>query len=150
MKTRTSGKFAAIAALVASLVLAFCLVGCGGGSNSASSGPLKDGSYTGQSEVYKVGADGDGYVIVSITVKDGKIETAEAQAFEPDGTLKDENYGKGTDKYSLAQKVVSYIDDYSKALVETGSADVDLISGATYLHDQFVDAAKKALDQAKA
>ena len=95
------------------------------------------------------GLDGDGYVVVSVTVSEGQVAEASAQAFLPDGTLKDESYGKGTSMYSLAQKIVGYVDDYAEALVQAGSPDgVDVISGATYLHDQFVEAADAALAQA--
>ena len=82
--------------------------------------------------------------------KDGKIADAQFQAFQPDGTPKDKEYGKDGSRYAVAQKVVSTGDDYVAALIESGSpAGVDVVSGATYLHDQFVEAAEDALSQAK-
>lgn len=143
-----------IASAGAAALLALCLSGCGGGSssgNAAGASAYQDGTYIGESSVMDSGVDGDGYGVVSVTISDGKISDVVFEAYQVDGTLKDESYGKGTASYSLAQKVISYVEDYEQALVEAGSAEgVDVISGATYLHDQFVEAADAALEQAKA
>ena len=128
------------------------LAGCGGGSGSAggASADMKDGTYTGQSSTLDAGVDGDGYGVISITVENGKIVDAQFQAFLPDGTPKDKDYGKDGKYYAVAQKAVSTGDDYTKALIDAGSIDgVDAISGATYLYDQFVEAANNALAKAK-
>ncbi len=146
-------KVLSIAVLACACALSACLVACGGSGGSAggAAGAYKDGTYSGESSVLEAGVDGDGYGMVSITVKDGKISDCTFQAYLPDGTLKDDSYGKGTAKYSLAQKIVDEVDEYAAALVEAGDpADVDVISGATFLHDQFVEAANDALEQAKA
>ena len=128
------------------------LVGCGGNGGSASSaagGTLKNGTFTGQSSTLEANVDGDGYGIITITVEDGKIVDATFQAFLPDGTPKDKDYGKDGAYYAVAQKVVSTGEDYTKALVEAGSIDgVDAISGATYLYDQFVEATEAACKEA--
>ena len=52
-------------------------------------------------------------------------------------------------RYAVAQKVVSTGDDYTEALVESGTIDgVDAVSGATYLYEQFVEATNAALKEA--
>ena len=128
------------------------LAGCGGGSSSSSAsagGKIKDGTFTGQSSTLEANVDGDGYGIITITVENGKIVDAKFQAFLPDGTPKDKDYGKDGPRYAVAQKVVSTGDDYAKALVEAGSIDgVDAISGATFLYDQFVEATEAATKEA--
>ena len=141
---------ASAAAIIASLGLSAC-GGSGSGSGAAAaSGAYKDGSYTGQSSTLEAGVDGDGYGVITLTVEGGKIVKAEFQAFMPDGTPKDENYGKDGSRYAVAQKVISTGGDYVSELIEVGTPDgVDVVSGATYLHDQFVEAANDALSQAK-
>ena len=138
---------AAAAAFVASLGLS----ACGGSSSSAGgSASYKDGTYTGQSETLDAGVDGDGYVVISITVKDGKIVEAQIEPFQVDGTPKDESYGKDGAYYGVAQRAVATKDDYAAALVEAGTPDgVDAISGATYLYEQVIEATNDALSQAK-
>lgn len=148
----TRRQFIVTGASAAAIIASLGLTACGGsGSGSAgASGAYKDGSYTGQSSTLEANVDGDGYGIITITVKDGKIADAQFQAFQPDGTPKDKEYGKDGSRYAVAQKVVSTGDDYVAALIESGSpAGVDVVSGATYLHDQFVEAAEDALSQAK-
>jgi len=127
------------------------LVGCSGGGQggSAAGGAYKDGTYTGQSSTLEANVDGDGYGIISITIENGKITDATFQPFMPDGTPLDMEYGKDGPRYAVAQKVVSAGDEYAAALVEAGSVDgVDVISGATFLHGQFTEAANKALEEA--
>lgn len=131
------------------------LAGCGGsgsgsGSKSGAAGSgLKDGTFTGQSSTLEDNVEGDGYGIITITVENGAIVDATFQAFLPDGTPKDKDYGKGGAYYGVAQKVVSSGEDYTKALIDAGSIDgVDAISGATYLYNQFVEATEAALKEA--
>lgn len=136
------------AATFAALSMAGCASG-GQGSSTAASGKYKDGTYTGQSSTLEANVDGDGYGIISITIENGKIVDATFQPFLPDGTPKDKEYGKDGSRYAVAQKVVSAGDEYAAALIETGSVDgVDAISGATFLYDQFTEAANKALAEA--
>lgn len=139
---------ASAAAVIASLGLSAC--GGSGKSSGGASGAYKDGTYTGQSSTLEANVDGDGYGVITVTVENGKIVDAQFQAFLPDGTPKDKNYGKDGTRYAVAQKVVSTADDYVSSLIEAGTPEgVDAVSGATYLHDQFVEAANDALAQAK-
>ena len=133
----------------AAMFAALGLASCGGGGGSAATGSMKDGTYTGQSSTLEANVDGDGYGIITITVEDGRIVDAQFQAFLPDGTPKDKDYGKDGAYYAVAQKVVSTGDEYTQALIEAGSIDgVDAISGATYLYDQFVEATEAAMKEA--
>ena len=130
------------------------LTACGG------SVKLADGNYEGTSSVYTNpdGSDaGNGYGVVKITVKDNAITECSFKTYEPDGTEKGADYGKkqgsvaNRDFYNKAQKAVKACDEYAKLLVQSGNPDdIDAISGATINHDQFVEAAKIALDSAKA
>ena len=125
--------------------------GCSSSNSGASSETkgVKDGVYSGQSSVLDANTSGDGYGIITITVENGAITDAKFQAFLPDGTPKDENYGKDTTSYAVAQRVIKTGDDYTRALIESGSPDgVDAISGATYLHEQFIEATENALKEA--
>ena len=138
------GKVAAMAACA--VVASVGLVACGGGGSAES---YNDGTYEGKSQVLDANVDGDGYCEVTITVKDGKISDAKMAAYLPDGTPKDKNYGKDGANYAIAQKAVSAGDEYVSVLLQTGAIDaVDTVSGATYLHDQFVEATKDALSKA--
>ena len=143
-------------AIIASCALVLCmgaLVACGGKAAS-----YKDGTYTAQSSVYEDSEDGNGngYGVIEITIKDGKISAADFKTYEVDGTLKDKDYGKGAsgqvsnqDFYNKAQKAVAACSEYADQLVSTGHVDaVDVISGATISHDEFVEAANDALKQA--
>ena len=127
------------------------LAGCGssGSGSAAAGGGMKDGTFTGQSSTLEANVDGDGYGIITITVENGEIVDATFQAFLPDGTPKDKDYGKDGAYYGVAQKAVSTGDDYTRALIEAGSIDgVDAVSGATYLYDQFVEATEAAIKEA--
>lgn len=143
---------AGTAAACAAAVSALGLVGCAGGSSTttvALSG-LKDGTYTGQSSTLNANVNGDGYGVVTLKVEGGKIADAQFEAFEPDGTPKDENYGKQSSYYARAQSAISAGDEYAAALVASGNPDgVDVVSGSTYLYDQFIEATNDALSQAK-
>lgn len=150
--------------LTGSLVLAcgLMLAGCGGGSKS-----YKDGTYTGQSEVYTASDLGiededdedeaaNGYGVVELTIKDNAITACTFTTYEEDGTLKDENYGmidgeiKNRDYYNKAQKANQACEKYAQQLVESGDVDdVDVISGATINYHNFVDAVDDALSQAE-
>nr|WP_315104033.1 FMN-binding protein [uncultured Catonella sp.] len=125
-----------------------------------SSTKLADGNFEGTSSVYTNpdGSDaGNGYGVVKITVKDNAITECSFKTYEPDGKEKDSEYGKkqgsvaNRDFYNKAQKAVKACDEYANKLIQSGSPDdIDAISGATVNHDQFVEAAKIALDAAKA
>ena len=142
-----------IAILLCILALSMLLSACG-------SKTYKDGTYTGQSAVFEGDEDGngDGYGVVTLTIKDNQITDCTFLTYEPDGTLKDENYGKvngevmNQDYYNKAQKAVQGSAQYATLFLESGSlnpTDVDAISGATFSYDQFVDAVFDALKQAE-
>ncbi len=149
MKTNQVTKAVTAALCAGMLALCMGLAACGSGGAASSPANLKDGSYVGQSSTLDANVDGDGYVVVSIKVADGKIADASFEAFEPDGTLKDKDYGKDGAYYAVAQKALSAGDDYLESFLQTGDPNaIDTVSGATYLHDLFVEAAQSALDQA--
>ena len=137
--------------LMSLLMLAFALTGCGNVT-------YKDGTYTGQSIVYEDedNGEGNGYGVVTITIKDNVITDCEFQTYQEDGTLKDESYGRAmaekgnADYYAKAQKAVAGAQDYADQLAEKGSlAEVDAVSGATINFSEFTDAVQDALNQAK-
>lgn len=142
-----------IALLLSVILIGALLCGCG-------SKTYKDGTYTGQSAVFEGDEEGngDGYGVVTLTIKDNKITECEFKTYLPDGTLKDEEYGKvngeimNQDYYNKAQKAVQGSAQYASLLLESGSlnpTDVDAITGATYSYDQFTDAVFDALQQAE-
>ena len=139
--------------LCAGSLLALALAGCGGGSAS-----YADGTYEGRSQVYEDEEDGDGngYGVVSLTIRDGVIADCSFQTFQVDGTPKDGEYGKAggavanEDYYNKAQRAVKACDEYARQLTETGDpGKVDGISGATINYDEFQEAVRDALSQAK-
>ncbi len=151
--TVTRRQFVIYGATAATLA-AFGLTGCGGSGAGASGGTAKgtykDGTYTGQSRTMDANVDGDGYGVVTVTVENGAIVDVTFDAFLPDGTPKDKDYGKSGGNYALAQKVLESKDAYAQDLLATGDPEaVDVVTGATFLHDQFEEAAKDALKQAQ-
>ena len=143
-----------ILVVMTALLCAALLAGCGESKKAA----YKDGTYEAQSSVYTNddgSEDGNGYGVVSLTIKDGKITECTYQTFEIDGTLKDENYGKqngeiaNRDYYSKAQKAVAACDEYAKMLVANEGLDgIDAISGATVNYNEFKEAVGLALEEA--
>jgi major membrane immunogen (membrane-anchored lipoprotein) len=107
----------------------------------------------GQSEPDEEGAYGRS----TITVADGKIVGSEYVTVQADGSTKAEDYGKDSSgqianraAYRAAQQAVAAFDVYARELIETGvPADVDVVSGATIAHGQFLEAATEALTQAQ-
>jgi len=88
-----------------------------------------------------------------VTVAEGRVAAAEFWVVGADGQLKDESYGLDSagqvanqDYYAKAQAAVAAFPVYARQLVEVGYPDdVDVIAGATWAHDQFVEAATAAL-----
>ena len=127
------------------------LAGCGGADS------YKDGTYTGKSTVFEGDeGEGDGYGVVTLTIEGGAITACDFKTYEPDGTLKDEDYGKqngeiaNQDYYNKAQKALAGANEYAKILVEVGDYHaIDSISGATISYNQFMEAVDDALYQAK-
>ena len=81
-----------IAILLSVMLIDALLCACGGSKS------YKDGTYTGQSQVFEGDEEGngDGYGVVTLTIKDNAITACEFQTYEPDGTLKDDEYGRST------------------------------------------------------
>lgn len=138
--------------LMTGLLLA-ALAGCGGEKTYA------DGTYSGQSEVYQSedgSEEGNGYGVVTVTIENGSITDCTFLTYEPDGTLKDEDYGKkqgevaNKDFYNKAQKAVLACAEYASMLVANGGTDgIDAISGATINYHEFLEAADQALAEAE-
>ena len=129
---------------------------------SGCSANYADGTYTAQSSVYEGLEDedgdegGDGYGVVTITVKDNVITDCEFTTYMTDGTVKDEEYGKkdgeiaNQDYYNKAQRAVKASQNYAEQLAAKGDLkEVDAISGATISYDEFKEAVRLALKQAK-
>ena len=147
---------AKILSLTAAL-LALCLLLCAcGAANYA------DGTYTAQSSLYEGFEDedgdegGDGYGVVTITIQNNVIVDCQFTTYMTDGTVKDEDYGKqdgeiaNQDYYNKAQRAVKGSQNYAEQLATKGSLDeVDVISGATISYDEFCEAVRTALKQAK-
>ncbi|MDR1294243.1 MAG: hypothetical protein LBK59_04700 [Bifidobacteriaceae bacterium] len=115
--------------------------------------PLVDGTYSGLS-----GEDEDGAVgQVTLTVRDGAVAQAGFEVVQEDGTPKGEDYGKdstgriaNSEYYAKAQAAVEAFDVYAAQLIKVGYPDdVDVISGATWAHTQFVEASTEALLKAQ-
>ena len=104
--------------LLISGIAAVCIfAGCGGGKAD-----YKDGTYEGKSSVFEgeeEDGSGAGYGVVSLTLEGGKITAAEFTTYEPDGTLKDSEYGKqdgeiaNQDFYNKAQRAVQASSKYA-------------------------------------
>jgi major membrane immunogen (membrane-anchored lipoprotein) len=116
--------------------------------------PLADGVWTGESEPDEEGAFGRS----TVTVDGGQIVASEYVTVQANGSVKAEDYGKDSSgqianrsSYRAAQKAVAAFEIYARELISTGvPADVDVISGATIAHGQFVEAATEALTEAQA
>ncbi len=123
------------------LALLALLAGCKGDA-------MKDGVYKAQSSKDERGAYGE----ITVNIKDGKIADCQFVTWQANGELKDENYAKSAkpDFYKKAQIAVAAMKTYADELVTTGDpAKVDSISGASVSYEQFQEAAKAALSQAR-
>ena len=138
---------------ITAAVFAMSLTGCQGKAS------YKDGTYEGVSSVYEGDEEGngDGYGVVSLTIKNGEVSECIFTTYQTDGTLKDENYGKqngeiaNADFYNKAQRAVVAGGEYAKQYAETGDLkEVDAISGATISYNEFKEAVDDALKKAKA
>ena len=117
----------------------------------------KDGVYEGKSSVHdSEDGGGAGYGVVTITISGGEITDCVYLTYEPDGTLKDENYGKqdgevaNADFYNKAQRAVMASTKYGEQLKATKNVkEVDAITGATISYNEFEEAVADALEQAK-
>ena len=108
--------------------------------------PMSDGTWTAQSNADDQGSIG------TITITATSYETTLA-----DGTDKGADYGKSSsgevfneDYYKKAQAAVASYQEYSDNLTKVGDpAKVDVITGATVAHQQFVQAAIRAIAAAQ-
>ena len=117
---------------------------------------LADGVYEGKSSVYEGEGGGAGYGVATVTISGGVITDCVYLTYEPDGTLKDEEYGKQSgeianpDFYNKAQRAVMASTKYGEDLVKVQDAKaVDAITGATISYNEFKEAVADALRQAK-
>ena len=135
--------------LFVSILALGLFAGCGKASGSTS---YKDGTYTGKSGQDDKGAYGE----ASVTIIENKITDCKYVTRQSDGSIKDEEYGKvngeisNRDYYDKAQLAVKAMQQYAQELVKVQKLEeVDAVSGATIAHDQFTEAVKDALAQAK-
>ncbi|HFU4011701.1 FMN-binding protein [Streptococcus suis] len=104
-------------------------------SSTTETAAWKDGTYTAESA-----ADDYGYKIVhTITIKDGKITESNFDYQAEDGSLKSENEEYNTKmKEKSGVSAAEALEKLNAALVETQSADVEVVSGATHTSEDFV------------
>lgn len=115
--------------------------------------PMQDGEWTARSNPDDQGAVG----VITISVEGGDITKTVYETKRADGSDKDGNYGKDSsgqvfneDYYARAQKAVESFSRYSQQLTdEDDPAKVDVISGATVAHSQFMQAAIRAISAAQ-
>lgn len=115
--------------------------------------PLSDGQWTGRSNPDDQGSVGT----ITITVSGGDITSTVYETTEANGATKDQDYGKNSqgevfneDYYEKAQRAVAAFEQYSRALTDKDNpAEVDVISGATVAHSQFMQAAIRAIHAAQ-
>jgi uncharacterized protein with FMN-binding domain len=100
------------------------------GSASTSSTGLADGSYTGSSVSTRFGP-----VQVQITVSGGRITAAQAVDY-PSENHRDQQINQ----YAIPQLV--------SETISAQSANIDMISGATYTSDGYIRSLQSAIDQA--
>ena len=111
--------------------------------------PMSDGTWTAQSNADDQGSIGT----ITITVEGGRITATSYETMLADGTDKGAEYGKNSagevfneDYYKKAQAAVASYQEYSDNLTKVGDpAKVDVITGATVAHQQFVQAAIRAI-----
>lgn len=135
-----------IAALASSVVLAAgVLVGCGKSSKG-----MQDGTFNAEFDKF----DDHGWKgQVSITVADGKITDAKFDYVNEEGALKSEDA-----EYQATMSSISgvgpaeFTKQYSEAIVEKQSAEVDVVTGATNSQadcKQLVEAALEYANEGK-
>ena len=115
--------------------------------------PLQDGTWSAQSNADDQGSVGT----ITITVEGGSITSTSYTTAMSDGSDKGGDYGKDSsgrvfnqDYYDKAQAAVASYQEYSDNLTQVGDpAKVDVISGATVAHQQFVQAAIRAIAAAQ-
>jgi uncharacterized protein with FMN-binding domain len=104
----------------------------GGSSGGSSSSGLKDGTYTGQSTDTRWGP-----VQVRITVSGGRITAADAIDY-PMNNGRDQEINQ----YAIPQ--------LQSETLQAQSAQIDMVSGATYTSQGYTTSLQSAIDQARA
>ncbi|WP_333594363.1 FMN-binding protein [Anaerospora hongkongensis] len=140
------------AGVAAGILAVGLLAGCSGTKETgAAAKAYKDGTYTAKSSPDERGAVGE----ITLVIANGRIAKADYKGIKKDGTLKDEDYGKTNGKienqefYKKAQQALKASAAYPVKLVETQNVKaIDAISGATVSHQQFSEAANRALRRA--
>lgn len=123
------------------LVLSFVLSSCSGQK-------YKDGTYTGE----YMDTERNQKTTVELTVEKDKITAFSFVAYDSDGSVKGENYGKdaGEAAYKLAQQSLEASQQYPARIVEAGDIEkVDAVSGATTTLQKLKEATKDALKKAR-
>lgn len=112
----------------------------------------KDGDYSAESSTDQYMGHGK----IAITIKDHKIAAVNFVGIDPEGNIKDENYGKTNGKvenpgfYQKAQRAMKANAKYAEQLLQVQELDkVDVISGATASYNQFMESAQMALEEAQ-
>ena len=115
--------------------------------------PMKDGVWKGQSNPDDQGAIG----VITIVVENGDITNTIYETKRADGSDKGRDYGKDSsgqvfneEYYARAQRAVDSFARYSQELTDKDDpTKVDVISGATVAHSQFMQAAIRAISAAQ-
>ncbi|QWW19846.1 FMN-binding protein [Schaalia sp. 19OD2882] len=132
---------------------AMLLAACSASYDIDMSVPMKDGQWSGRSNADDQGAVG----VITITVAGGQITNTTFETLKADGSDKDGDYGKDSsgevfnkDYYEKAQRAVESYARYSQELTDKDDpTKVDVISGATVAHRQFMQAAIRAISKAQ-
>lgn len=140
--------------LAAALVGGLALAGCSAESTSldVAAGGFADGTYTGVSRP----DDQGGYGEVSVTIAGNDVTATEFVLKEADGSVKGEDYGKtngeiiSQEVYAKAQAGIAAAPGYAAQFVETDDLSaVDVVTGASLSHVQFLEAVADALADAR-
>lgn len=141
--------------LAAVLLGGLALAGCATevADLNVAEGGFADGTYTGVSAPDDQGAYGE----VSVTIAGNDVTAAEFVLKEADGSVKGSDYGKtngeiiSEEVYAKAQAGIAAAPAYAAQLVETDDAGaVDVVTGASLSHGQFLEAVADALADARA
>ncbi|MDR1710686.1 MAG: FMN-binding protein [Propionibacteriaceae bacterium] len=134
------------------------LAGCGSGvdallqDTNVAAGGFADGTFAGASSPDDLGATGE----VELTIAGGDITQVTFRVRQPDGTLKDAEYGKvggeilSEQLYQQAQKAVAAQVTYAQELEALDDlSQVDVVTGASITYKSFVGAVADALAKAR-
>jgi uncharacterized protein with FMN-binding domain len=122
---------------IAGVLGSAALAGCGGlgPATLQISAPLKNGQYTGQDITTRFGD-----VQVQITVSNGRITDVQAPLLPSDRAR----------SFEISQAAGPILNDEALRAVSAKTAQVDIVSGATYTSDAYIQSLQSAIDQAHA